>query len=258
MLALIVDDSRAMRKILARTLSAVGLTTVEADDGRTGLEMLRAMPVPPDVVLVDWNMPEVDGLEFVAAVRAQPAWRTVRIMMVTNESKQTNIVRALAAGAHDYLVKPFTAAVMHDRLSQLDLVTDGKPNRTQANGGPPNPNNPVSNPPSGPPAATRPGSDADGSEPRTCNCCAVAGTVAYYPLDEPLEQGDDEPLPSVDRIYVCERCFQLVEAGRWSRLRGWVGSATDRRAVRHLWLGLRRHLVGTPVPSFPASILIQA
>lgn len=251
-LALIVDDSRAMRTILKRTLSTFGIDTVEADNGRTGLEVLRAMPVPPDVVLVDWNMPDVDGLEFVAEVRSQPAWRDIRIMMVTNESEQRHIVRALAAGAHDYLIKPFTRDTIQDRLRQLGLVG------SEAGDGLPSSDVRVFSSMPVTAGGARAGIDADGSEARICDCCANAGTVAYYPLDEPLEQGDDGPLSFVDRIYVCERCFQLVETGHWSHLRGWIGSATDKRAVRHLWMGLRRHYVGSPVPSAPSPALSRA
>ena len=122
MLALVVDDSRTTRTTLACALSSFGFDTVEADNVRTGLEALRAMPVPPDVVVVDGSMPELDGLEFVSEVRSQPAWRTVRIMMVTGDSDQRRIVRAFAAGAHEYLIKPFTVGTIHDRLRLLGLV----------------------------------------------------------------------------------------------------------------------------------------
>jgi two-component system chemotaxis response regulator CheY len=238
-LALIVDDSRAMRAILTRTLSSFGFETVEADNGRTGLDALRAMPAPPDVVLVDWNMPELDGLEFVCAVRSQPAWRAVRIMMVTNESEQGRIGRALVAGAHDYLIKPFTLETVRDRLNLLGLLAE------TATG--PRPDDHRS-------AGTS--IDANQAGPQVCDCCAGTSAVVYYPLDEPLEQDDD--VAPIDRIHVCARCFELVETGHWSDLRHWIGSAANGRAIRHLWMGLRQHRVGPPLPAQPAPILKPA
>lgn len=262
MLALVVDDSRAIRTILTRTLSSFGFDTVEADNGRTGLEALRAMPAPPDVVLVDWHMPELDGLTFVFEVRSQPAWRNVRIVMVTNESEQRHIVRALAAGAHDYLIKPFTRDIVHDRLRQLGLVAEaasgprsGERLRSEVSTGLAVPDGRVLGSVGAATDGTRSGIEVTPSGPRLCDCCANADAVVYYPLDEPFEQGDDEPPSSVDRIYVCARCFQSVETGHWSQLRSWIGSATDGRTVRHLWVGLRRHRVGSPVPTLQAPIV---
>ena len=78
----------------------------------------------PDLVCVDWNMPVMDGLQFVSAVRANPAWRSVTIMMVTSESEHTQIVRALAAGAHEYVIKPFTADAIRDKLALLGLLPE--------------------------------------------------------------------------------------------------------------------------------------
>lgn len=120
--ALILDDSRAMRMILRRIMTAAGFDVVEAADGRLGLAALATGPLP-DVALVDWNMPGMDGLEFVRAVRAVEAYRSMTLMMVTTESEQTQIVRALAAGAHEYIIKPFTAEAVIEKLNLLGLVT---------------------------------------------------------------------------------------------------------------------------------------
>ena len=73
----------------------------------------------PDLACIDWNMPVMDGLQFVSAVRADPAWRSMTIMMVTTESEHGQIVRALAAGAHEYVIKPFTADAIGDKLALL-------------------------------------------------------------------------------------------------------------------------------------------
>ncbi|MFF5289451.1 response regulator [Paractinoplanes globisporus] len=114
-----------MRMILSRIVASLGFETAEADNGRTGLEALGDMAVPPDLVLVDWNMPEVGGLEFVAAVRSRPDWRDISIIMVSTEGERTRIARALAAGAHEYVIKPFTRDAIEDKLSLLGLTGAG-------------------------------------------------------------------------------------------------------------------------------------
>lgn len=123
--ALVVDDSRAMRRIVAGILSSLGFTTVEADNGASALVELQRMEADgtvPDLVCIDWNMPVMDGLELVGAIRAERRWRGATLMMVTTESEHGQIVRALAAGAHEYLIKPFTADAMADKLRYLGLV----------------------------------------------------------------------------------------------------------------------------------------
>jgi two-component system, chemotaxis family, chemotaxis protein CheY len=123
MRALILDDSRAMRMILRRIMHSAGFDVVEAADGREGLDTLSAGPLP-DVALVDWNMPGIDGLSFVNAVRDNPAYRSMTLMMVTTESEHDQVVRALAAGAHEYIIKPFTADAVVDKLELLGLVPE--------------------------------------------------------------------------------------------------------------------------------------
>jgi two-component system chemotaxis response regulator CheY len=121
MRALVLDDSRAMRSILTRTMDRLGFDVDAAGDGAAGLELVRRGPLP-DVVLIDWNMPVMDGLEFVTQVRSNPVWRGITLMMVTTENEQSQIVRALAAGAHEYVMKPFTVDVIGDKLRLLGLV----------------------------------------------------------------------------------------------------------------------------------------
>jgi two-component system, chemotaxis family, chemotaxis protein CheY len=118
--ALILDDSRAMRMILRRIMRSAGFDVVEGADGQQGLDALASGPLP-EIALVDWNMPGVDGLSFVHAVRDNPAWRSVTLMMVTTESEHDQVVRALAAGAHEYIIKPFTADAILDKLDLLGL-----------------------------------------------------------------------------------------------------------------------------------------
>jgi two-component system, chemotaxis family, chemotaxis protein CheY len=121
MLALVVDDSRAMRSILTRLLSGLGFDVAQAGDGAEALAVLDA-GTRPDVCLVDWNMPVMDGLTFIKNVRAREDLRDISLMMVTTESEQGQIVRALAAGAHEYVIKPFTDEVIAEKLALLGLV----------------------------------------------------------------------------------------------------------------------------------------
>ena len=123
MRALILDDSRAMRMILRRIMRSAGFEVVEAADGRQGLDALAGGPLP-DVALVDWNMPGIDGLAFVNAVRDNPDYRPMTLMMVTTESEHDQVVRALAAGAHEYIIKPFTADAIVDKLELLGLMPE--------------------------------------------------------------------------------------------------------------------------------------
>jgi two-component system chemotaxis response regulator CheY len=121
--ALVIDDSRAMRRIVSGILEGLGYETRQAEHGRAGLDVLDEGWVP-ELVCVDWNMPVMDGLQFVSAVRSNPARRSLTIMMVTSESEQGQIVRALAAGAHEYLIKPFTADAIRDKLALLGLLPE--------------------------------------------------------------------------------------------------------------------------------------
>jgi two-component system chemotaxis response regulator CheY len=121
MRALVIDDSRAMRRIVTGILTGFGYEVRDAAHGREGLDVLDEGWIP-ELVCVDWNMPVMDGLQFVSAVRANPAWRRVTLMMITSESEHTQIVRALAAGAHEYVIKPFTADAIRDKLALLGLL----------------------------------------------------------------------------------------------------------------------------------------
>jgi two-component system chemotaxis response regulator CheY len=121
MRVLVIDDSRTVRAIIGKTLREVGFEVAEAANGREGLEQLQKPP-GAGLVLVDWNMPEMDGLAFVKAVRAQRAFDPVRIMMVTTETEQEQVLRALEAGANEYLMKPFTPEILIAKLSLLDVL----------------------------------------------------------------------------------------------------------------------------------------
>ncbi len=121
MKALLVDDSRAMRMILARTLKEIGFEVTEAGHGLEALERLRTSG-PFDLALVDWNMPEMDGLTFVTAVRTGQLATAMRIVMVTTESEADRVAAALAAGADEYVTKPFTKDALTSKLSMIGLL----------------------------------------------------------------------------------------------------------------------------------------
>jgi two-component system chemotaxis response regulator CheY len=120
MRALVIDDSRAIRAIIRNILVEVGLEVIEAGNGREGLDQMQRSP-DVELVLVDWNMPVMNGLEFIQALRALRAFDRVRIMMVTTETEIEQVTRALNAGANEYLMKPFTKDVLVAKLSMLDV-----------------------------------------------------------------------------------------------------------------------------------------
>jgi two-component system chemotaxis response regulator CheY len=122
---MVIDDSRAMRMILKRIVAKLNFEAVEAGDGQEALDLLAAMTEVPELALIDWNMPVMNGLEFVSKVRAEPRLREMTLVMVTTESEQGQIVRALAAGAHEYVIKPFTEGAMIEKLALLGLVPTG-------------------------------------------------------------------------------------------------------------------------------------
>jgi two-component system, chemotaxis family, chemotaxis protein CheY len=118
--ALVIDDSKAMRLILSRMLRELGMDVAEAADGRQALAQIEA-GLDPLLVLVDWNMPEMSGIEFIEAVRMPPYSSTARLVMVTTETEIPQVVRALAAGADEYVMKPFTKESIFDKLQLLGL-----------------------------------------------------------------------------------------------------------------------------------------
>lgn len=120
MRALVIDDSRAMRAILGKILKELGFEVSEASHGREGLERLQQLG-GHELALVDWNMPEMNGLEFVQAVRADHGYDDVRLMMVTTESEAGAMISALEAGANEYVMKPFTKDVILEKLAIMGI-----------------------------------------------------------------------------------------------------------------------------------------
>jgi len=118
MQALVIDDSRAVRMLIGNILRDQGFDVDDASHGQEGLEKLRQNP-ETSLVLVDWNMPVMDGLEFIQCVRQQSAWDAVKIVMVTTETESEQVQRAMTAGANEYVMKPFTREVLVAKLSLL-------------------------------------------------------------------------------------------------------------------------------------------
>ena len=120
MRALVTDDSRTMRTILVRILAQLGFEADQAEDGRAAWSRLQEVD-PPELMLVDWHMPELTGAELVALVRADSRFDSVRIMMVSSEGDPAFVSEALAAGADEYIVKPFDAGAIAEKLALLNL-----------------------------------------------------------------------------------------------------------------------------------------
>ncbi|MEB7539684.1 chemotaxis response regulator CheY [Pantoea anthophila] len=115
---LIVDDFATMRRIVRNLLKDLGFHNAEeAEDGQDALNKLRQMPF--DFVISDWNMPNMDGLELLSAIRNTPETSTMPVLMVTAEARKENIIAAAQAGASGYVVKPFTAATLEEKLNKI-------------------------------------------------------------------------------------------------------------------------------------------
>ena len=118
MKVLVVDDFATMRRILKNVLKQIGFTNIiEADDGSTALAMLKKDKV--DLILSDWNMPKVSGLELLKAVRSDESMKNIPFLMVTAEGQKDSVIQAVQAGVSNYIVKPFTAETIKEKLAQI-------------------------------------------------------------------------------------------------------------------------------------------
>ncbi len=112
---LVVDDSSTMRRIIINTLNKLGHKEChEAGNGREGVEKLATTPV--DMVITDWNMPEMSGIDFIRALRGAEATKKLPILMVTTNAAQDDIVEAMKAGVNNYVVKPFTPDTIKEKI----------------------------------------------------------------------------------------------------------------------------------------------
>jgi len=121
MRVLVIDDSRAMRMILKTTLVQLGHEVVEASNGQEGLEMVKKRG-PFNIALVDWNMPLLNGYEFVRSVRSDAANAAMKLVMVTTEVEMAQVSKAMDAGANEYVMKPFTREILREKIEMLEAA----------------------------------------------------------------------------------------------------------------------------------------
>jgi len=115
---LVVDDFATMRRIVRNLLKDLGFNNVEeAEDGQDALTKMQQTTF--DFVISDWNMPNMDGLELLSKIRSTPEWSAMPVLMVTAEARKENIIAAAQAGASGYVVKPFTAAILEEKLNKI-------------------------------------------------------------------------------------------------------------------------------------------
>jgi len=120
--ALVVDDARAVRRIISGILQKLDYEVLEAENGRAALDLLTGLDFVPELALLDWNMPEMDGLEALRHIRAEPRWASMVILMVTTETEVERICLALEAGANEYIMKPFTPEILVERIAMAGAV----------------------------------------------------------------------------------------------------------------------------------------
>lgn len=115
---LVVDDAQTMRRIIVNLLRQLGFTNMtEADDGTTAWEKLTTEHI--DLIISDWNMPKMTGIELLKRVRESEAYKTAPFIMVTAEGKRENVIAAVQAGVSNYIVKPFNAATLKEKMTKV-------------------------------------------------------------------------------------------------------------------------------------------
>lgn len=121
MRAIIADDSKIIRQRIAKMLSKAGIEVTEAANGKEALMLLTSTP-STELLLVDFNMPEMDGYELVCAVRENPAYDFMRLIMVTSETEMEQIKKIFEAGVNEYIIKPFTEEELFAKLDLLGMA----------------------------------------------------------------------------------------------------------------------------------------
>jgi two-component system chemotaxis response regulator CheY len=120
--ALIVDDSKTIRMVLSRILRELGYEVCEAENGIDALKMIQSEKAAVNLVLADWNMPEMNGLDLVKHLRQNPELASLKVIMVTTETEVDHIVSALEAGANEYVMKPFTKDILIGKLEMVGIL----------------------------------------------------------------------------------------------------------------------------------------
>jgi two-component system chemotaxis response regulator CheY len=120
--ALVVDDSKTIRIIIRRILVDLGYEVCEACNGVEALKVLDAENASVKLMLADWNMPEMNGLELVKQTRQNPAYDSMKVLMVTTETEMEQMISALEAGANEYVMKPFTKDILMEKLELVGML----------------------------------------------------------------------------------------------------------------------------------------
>jgi two-component system, chemotaxis family, chemotaxis protein CheY len=120
--ALIVDDSKTIRMVLRSILRDLGCDVCEAVDGKDALHVIEAEKAAVSLVLTDWNMPGMNGLDLVRNLRQDPQLASLKVIMVTTETEVDYIVSALEAGADEYVMKPFNKDILREKLEQVGIL----------------------------------------------------------------------------------------------------------------------------------------
>ena len=117
---LVVDDSRVVRKVARRIVEDLGFSCEEAEDGQKAYDSCSAQM--PDVILLDWNMPIMSGIEFLEKLRSMPSGDLPKVIFCTTENDMAHITRAMNAGANEYIMKPFDSEIIESKFSQIGLI----------------------------------------------------------------------------------------------------------------------------------------
>jgi two-component system chemotaxis response regulator CheY len=117
---LVVDDSSIIRKVARRILEGFGFVIMEAQDGREAVE--KCVEIMPDAILLDWNMPVMDGIEFLKALRAMPGGDKPKVVFCTTENDVAHIAKAMRAGADEYIMKPFDKDIVEAKFAEVGLI----------------------------------------------------------------------------------------------------------------------------------------
>jgi two-component system, chemotaxis family, chemotaxis protein CheY len=120
--ALVVDDSKTIRTILGRILKELGYEVCEAGNGIEALKVMEGEKTTVSLVLADWNMPEMNGLELLKQLRLDPELASLKVIMVTTETEMDHMVSALEAGANEYVMKPFTKDILREKLELVGIL----------------------------------------------------------------------------------------------------------------------------------------
>lgn len=116
---LVVDDSKVVRKVVRRIMEELGFTVSEAEDGKCAEDYCTT--TKPDLILLDWHMPVMNGLEFLKTLRAMEGGALPKVIFCTTESEMTNIMQAMSLGADEYVMKPFDAEIIRGKLDQIGM-----------------------------------------------------------------------------------------------------------------------------------------